>query len=162
MLYYVRLDVNGHSNLGPTELTQYFIRTTRLLKMRKSRKEDAIVMEVVLGRRLLGNLLTIFIPTFLLNVIGHATNWFKSFFFEAVVTVNLTVLLVLVTLFISVSASLPTTSYVKMIDLWLIFNLLLPFVEVLIHTYKVTRSTIMVLLRWWLIFDVLISRFIAG
>ena len=139
MLYYVRLDVNGHSNLGPTELTQYFIRTTRLLKMRKSRKEDAIVMEVVLGRRLLGNLLTIFIPTFLLNVIGHATNWFKSFFFEAVVTVNLTVLLVLVTLFISVSASLPTTSYVKMIDLWLIFNLLLPFVEVLIHTYKVMR-----------------------
>ena len=117
MLYYARLDVNGHSNLGPTELTQYFIRTTRLLKMRKSRKEDAIVMEVVLGRRLLGNFLTIFIPTFLLNVIGHATNWFKSFFFEAVVTVNLTTMLVLTTLFISVSSSLPTTSYIKLIDI---------------------------------------------
>ena len=137
LLTLFRLVVNGHSNLGPTELTQYFIRSTRLLKMRLSTKEEAIVMEVVLGRRLLGNFLTIFIPTFLLNIIGHATNWFKSFFFEAVVTVNLTVLLVLVTLFISVSASLPTTSYVKMMDLWLIFNLLLPFVEVLIHTYKV-------------------------
>ena len=105
--------------------------------MKLSTKENAIIMEVVLGRRLLGNFLTIFIPTFLLNVIGHSTNFFKSFFFEAVVTVNLTVLLVLVTMFISVSNSLPTTSYVKMVDLWLIFTLLLPFTEVLIHTYKV-------------------------
>ena len=129
--------MNGHTNLGPTELTQYFIRNTRIFKMKLSTKENAIIMEVVLGRRLLGNFLTIFIPTFLLNVIGHSTNFFKSFFFEAVVTVNLTVLLVLVTMFISVSNSLPTTSYVKMVDLWLIFTLLLPFTEVLIQTYKV-------------------------
>ena len=32
--------------------------------------------------------------------------------------------------FISVSNSLPMTSYVKMIDIWLIFNLIIPFVEV--------------------------------
>ena len=32
--------------------------------------------------------------------------------------------------FISVSDSLPMTSYVKMIDIWLIFNLIIPFVEV--------------------------------
>ena len=29
------------------------------------------------------------------------------------------------------------TSYIKMIDMWLIFNLSLPFVEVLLHTYLV-------------------------
>lgn len=50
------------------------------------------------------------------------------------VTVNLTSLLVLVTLFISVSDSLPRTSYVKLIDIWLIFNLLVPFTDVLLHT----------------------------
>ena len=54
--------------------------------------------------------------------------------FEAIVTVNLTSLLVLVTLFISVSNSLPRTSYVKLIDVWLIFNLLVPFIDVLLHT----------------------------
>ena len=32
---------------------------------------------------------------------------------------------------------LPTTAYLKMIDVWLIFNLIVPFVEVLLHTYKV-------------------------
>ena len=51
------------------------------------------------------------------------------------VTINLTCMLVLVTLFISVSDSLPKTAYIKMMDLWLIFNLTLPFIEVLLHTY---------------------------
>lgn len=104
--------------------------------MTLSTLENAIIMEVVLGRRLLGNFLTIFFPTILLNVIGHSTNYFKSFFFEAVVSVNLTAMLVLVTMFISVSNQLPNTSYIKMVDIWLLFSLILPFIEVLIHTYK--------------------------
>ena len=33
--------------------------------------------------------------------------------------------------FISVSNSLPKTSYVKMIDIWLLFNLIIPFAEVM-------------------------------
>ena len=84
---------------------------------------------------MLGTFLTVYFPTVLLNVIGHCTNFFKDFFFEAVVTVNLTSMLVLVTMFISVSNNLPKTSYIKMVDIWLIFNLLLPFMEVLVHTY---------------------------
>ena len=47
-------------------------------------------------------------------------------------------MLVLTTMFINVSNNLPKTSYVKMIDIWLIFNLLLPFIEVLIHSYMDT------------------------
>ena len=41
-------------------------------------------------------------------------------------------------MFINVSNNLPKTSYIKMIDIWLIFNLILPFIEVLIHTYMDT------------------------
>ena len=33
--------------------------------------------------------------------------------------------------FISVSNALPKTSYVKMIDIWLLFNLTIPFAEVI-------------------------------
>ena len=47
---------------------------------------------------------------------------------------NLTSLLVLTTLFISVSSSLPQTAYVKMVDVWLIFAQVVPWVEVLLHT----------------------------
>ena len=38
---------------------------------------------------------------------------------------------VLATMFISVSQALPKTSYIKMVDVWLIFNLMIPFFEVL-------------------------------
>ena len=54
--------------------------------------------------------------------------------FEAIATVNVTTLLVLATLFISVSNALPRTSYVKLIDIWLIFNLVIPFVEIILQT----------------------------
>ncbi len=47
---------------------------------------------------------------------------------------NLTSLLVLTTLFISVFNGLPKTSYVKLVDVWLIFHLIVPFCEVIVHT----------------------------
>ena len=38
-------------------------------------------------------------------------------------------------MFISVSQNLPKTAYIEMIDSWLIFNLLKPFVDIIIQTY---------------------------
>merc|ERR1719431_2172244 len=119
---------------GPKELSQYYIMDQQIVA-EELKGKAGVMVSVTLGRKLLGNILTVYVPTILLNIIGHSTNYFKSFFFEAVVTVNLTCMLVLVTMFISVSGSLPKTSYIKMVDYWLIFNLLLPFVEVLLHTY---------------------------
>ena len=87
-------------------------------------------MTVVLMRRILNELLTTYLPSLLILTIVYATNFFKDFFFDAVVMVNLTSLLVLTTLFISVSDGLPKTAYVKMIDIWLIFAQLIPFFEV--------------------------------
>ena len=43
-------------------------------------------------------------------------------------------------MFINISNQLPKTSYIKMMDIWLIFNLCLPFTEVLLHTYKVSHN----------------------
>ena len=43
-------------------------------------------------------------------------------------------MLVIASLFVSTSASLPKTSYMKMIDIWMIFCFLLPFFEVILHT----------------------------
>ena len=124
--------------------------------MRLGSNNQTVEVEVVLGRRLIGTFMTIYMPTILLNIIGHSTNYFKPFFFEAIVTVNLTVsstnkslsnlynifvevMLVLTTMFVGVSQTLPKTSSIKMVDYWLVFNLLIPFVEVLIHTYEVNR-----------------------
>ena len=96
---------------------------------------EGLVLTLILKRRIMNELLTTYLPTVFILCIVYATNYFKPFFFEAVVTVNLTSQLVLTTLFISVSNSLPPTSYVKMIDVWLIFSQLIPFAEVLLHTF---------------------------
>ena len=56
-------------------------------------------------------------------------------------------MLVLTTMFINVSNNLPKTSYVKMVDIWLIFNLLLPLLEVLIHTLRFASRTTIVAAR---------------
>ena len=49
-------------------------------------------------------------------------------------TVNVTILLVLTTLFIGISNTLPRTSYIKMIDIWLLISLIIPFLEIILHT----------------------------
>ena len=87
-------------------------------------------MTIVFRRRILNAILTVYLPTILVLTIVYTTNFFKEFFFEAIVSVNLTSLLVLTTLFISVSGSLPQTAYIKMVDVWLIFAQAVPWVEV--------------------------------
>ena len=104
-----------------TVLTQYFITNWTLDYKNSSQVAEGIQMTIVLKRRILNAILTVYLPTFLVLIIVYATNFFQPFFFEAIVTVNVTSLLVLTTLFISVSNSLPQTAYVKMVDIWLIF-----------------------------------------
>ena len=57
-------------------------------------------MEIVFKRRLTNELMTTYLPSFFLLGICYATTHFKVFYFEANVTVNLTVMLVNTTLFI--------------------------------------------------------------
>ena len=93
-------------------------------------------MEIVFKRRLTNEILTTYLPTILLLLIVFATTKFKPFFFEAALMVNLTVMLVITTLFISVMEKLPSTSYIRMVDIWLIFGQLIPFVEVVLLTFQ--------------------------
>ena len=82
---------------GPVELAQYFVRST-LMQEFAYRDRTGVRVLVVFGRRLLSNILTVYVPTVLLNTMGHITVYFKPFFFEAIITVNLTVMLVLTTM----------------------------------------------------------------
>ena len=75
--------------LGPEELTQYYVKHYTISE-KTLKNAKGLSVSITFGRRLLGTILTVYLPTVLLNVIGHATNFFKPFFFEAVVTVNLT------------------------------------------------------------------------
>ena len=88
-------------------------------------------MSLTLRRRILSELMSTYLPSLLLLMITFATTFFKPIFFEAALTVNLTNMLVMTTIFMSVMERLPTTSYLKMIDVWLVFCQLVPFTEVI-------------------------------
>jgi len=91
-------------------------------------------MTMVLKRKITSELMTTYFPTLLLTAITFATTFFKPFFFEAALSVNLTTMLVMTTIFMSKMESLPPTSDIKMIDIWLILCQIYPFVEVVLLT----------------------------
>ena len=92
------------------------------------REKQGISMVVVLKRKIT------YFPSLLLTAITFATTFFKPFFFEAALSVNLTTMLVMTTIFISKMEGLPPTSDTKMIDYWLILCQLVPFAEVVLLT----------------------------
>ena len=61
---------------------------------------NGLKMEIIFKRRLTNELLTTYLPSLLLLLMSYATSYFKPFYFEAAVTVNLSILLVTTTLFI--------------------------------------------------------------
>ena len=93
--------------------------------------KDGIQMVIKMKRKIMSEMMTTYFPSVLLMMIPYATTFFKPDYFEAALTVNLTNMLVMTTIFISVMERLPTTPYLKMVDYWLIFCQLVPFSEVI-------------------------------
>merc|ERR1712156_1360290 len=91
-------------------------------------------MSIVMKRKITSEMMTTYFPTLLLTAITFATTFFKPFFFEAALSVNLTTMLVMTTIFISKMEGLPPTSATKMIDYWLILCQLVPFIQVVLVT----------------------------
>ena len=95
---------------------------------------DGIRMNIKMKRKIVSEVMTTLFPSLLLLLITCATTFFKPVFFEAALSVNLTTMLVMTTIFISKMEGLPPTSDTKMIDLWLILCQLVPFAEVVLLT----------------------------
>ena len=68
-----------------------------------------------------------YLPTFCIICICICTLYINEKHFEATIMVSLTAMLVLYTLFQGISVEIPSTAYLKLIDVWLIFTLVLPF-----------------------------------
>ena len=127
-------------SLHPLELTMeqsremplFDITDYRLVNLNGSRK--GIQMTIKMKRKILSEMMTTYFPSILLMMITYATTFFKPFFFEAALSVNLTTMLVMTTIFISKMEGLPPTSATKMIDYWLILCQLVPFIQVVLVT----------------------------
>ena len=56
--------------------------------------------------------------------------------YELIITVNITCMMVLASVYLSVSASLPTTQSIKPVEIWLLFNLAYPFLVIMANIIK--------------------------
>ena len=115
--------------LKDTDLTMFTIEKLELYK-----KKQLVIMSIILKRKVATELLTTFLPTILLLLITFVTIFFDRQLFGDATAVNLTIMLVMTTIFTSKIEELPPTSDMKMIDIWLIFCLVVPFLEVILRT----------------------------
>ena len=116
------------------DLTLFHITNFTLGPANASDPKQGVKMVTRMRRKVTTEMMTTYFPTILLMAITYATTFFKPIFFEASLTVNLTTMLVMTTIFISKMESLPPTSDIKMIDVWLILCQLVPFIEAVMLT----------------------------
>ena len=127
---FVELFVQDMKYVGDKDVMEYVITETKDYK-----EENKVVFKISLGRSLMSVILTTMLPTIILILVTLSTNYYNKQHFKTIIPVNLTSLLSMVTLYVGMSARLPQTSYLKMIDVWLFFSLFVPFINIILHGY---------------------------
>ena len=119
------------NSLSPDDTDLVMFRFQDLTLEKRNR---LVIMTMVLKRKVLTELLTTYLPTILLLLISFVTIFFDEHLFGDAIAVNLTIMLVMTTIFTSKIEELPPTSDMKMIDIWLICCLVIPFLDVILRT----------------------------
>ena len=101
---------------------------------------SGIIVGIQLQRMFIFHLANTFFPTICLIIIVEITLFIDDSNFDTNVMVALTTLLVMYTLFQSISSTLPKTAYLKLIDYWLLFSLILPFVIFMFHMVQEVKK----------------------
>ncbi|CAL4096601.1 unnamed protein product, partial [Meganyctiphanes norvegica] len=74
-----------------------------------------------------------YLPTFSLVIIAALTFFFPLDDFTDRIMVSVTALLVEAAFFTQVSSSIPKTAYLKLIDIWCLFCIIIIFFMILVH-----------------------------
>ena len=84
-----------------------------------------------------------YLPTILMNMINQATNYISGEDkFTMIYTVNMTCMMVLASVYLSVSASLPSTAEIKPVEVWLLFNLAYPLLVIIVNVLLQVRASV--------------------
>ena len=112
-----------------------------------------LVYTVYLHRKIGNIILVTYLPTLLMNLINQATNYIpdspdKN---EIVLATNTTCMMVLASVYLAVSASLPTTAMIKPVEVWLLFSLVYPVLVIILN----------ILLQVCLVLQLIMSSFVT-
>ncbi len=128
------LNFNGTKYLTQFEVKSY---SYKILE-----NGSSVNIEIVLQRIFSYHLTNTYIPTTSLLLLVEITLFFKEPQTELAIEFSLTIMLVMYTMYQSINEPLTKTAYLKMIDYWLLFCLLVPFVIFLIEIYWLLNTDI--------------------
>ena len=97
-------------------------------------KSDGIHMKIVFKRVIMNEVLTTYLPTGLLIIISYSTTFFCGRLFWSKSNCE-SVSDVCDDNSLCQCQKLPRTSYIRMVDVWLIYGQLFPFLEVVLVTF---------------------------
>ena len=115
---------------------QYFVEgwSKNITNMQGSSTMQVLRISVQFRQKFLSIFMVTYLPTILMNIINQATNYLSGESkYDLVITVNITSMMVLASIYLSVSASLRKTHNVKPVEVWLLFNLAYPFFVILVN-----------------------------
>merc|ERR1719464_1704356 len=81
---------------------------------------------------------TIFVQSIMLLGVAYMTFYFKISNFQDRIMIAITTMMVVATIQSSINKMVPKTSYIKMIDIWLLYSFNIIIVMMIIHTYMDT------------------------
>jgi hypothetical protein len=113
-------------------LTQFRFKDCTMTALKN---QSEISVAINLKRIFSYHLTNTYMPTTTLLIIAEITLYFDEEKTEVAIGLSLTIMLVMYTMYQSISDKLIRTAYLKMIDYWLLFCLLMPFVIFMIEIY---------------------------
>ena len=119
---------------GVYRIGQYTIKQWQWEQKRLNRadKLKAVKVSFLLERKLTKTFLVTYLPTLLMNIINQATNYITGDTkYDLIYAINITCMMVLASVYLSVSESLPVSFNIKPIEKWLLFNLFWPFLIII-------------------------------
>ena len=128
---------------GPSEVSRYVVKKWNIEQITNEGGRTKLKLRVLLGRRYMMVLLIVYLPTILMNLINQGTNYFRikgNDHFPEIIMVNITCMIVLSLMYMSVSQDLPLTTGIKMIEIWLLSSLVYPCLVIAINTIIYRRA----------------------
>ena len=120
--------------LGPAAVGHYSVKGWKIVSDSLQEGIRGIQFTVELERNIGSIFLVTYLPTVLMTLVSQATNYSKNNY-DMVMTVNITCMMVLASVYIFVSSSLPLTAGLKYVEIWLLFNLAYPVMVILVNIF---------------------------
>jgi len=129
-------ECDGGEYLGSRTLVEYLVGSTVMEDLfNYSDTFSRARIKIMFKRQWVYHLVTVFFQSVLLIGVAYMTFYFKMSNFQDRVMIAITTMMVVATIQSSINKMVPKTSYIKMIDIWLIYSFNIIIVMMIVHTY---------------------------